>query len=91
MKKLIRKILDFIEWHSPFTVATINALERHFNLTTDEVEMLKACIYHKVLKEYVDCPRGERDSSGTPLVLYIVVKVPEARRLINMRRKNVRD
>lgn len=90
MKKLIRKILDFIDWHSPYTVATIYALEKHFNLTTDEVEMLNACISHRILKEYVS-PSKERDSIGNPLELYIVVKVPEARRLINLRRRNVRD
>ena len=90
MKKFLFNLWNGIKWHFPNRVATIHVIEEHFNLTDDEVRMLEACTEHKLLKEYV-CPSKEKDEIGNPLKLYIVLKVRDCRRLINMRRKLVQQ
>ncbi len=75
---------DFIKWHNPHVISTMSRIEEHFNLSLEEIAMLEACIKHKLIKEYVFVTEDKSEA-------YIVLKVADVRRLINLRRKNERN
>ena len=81
MKTLLKIFLRFLKWHNPHAVSTMPTLEKHLNLSTEEIAMLKACIDHKLLKEYVWLTEDKTEA-------YIVLKIREVKKLVNLRRKN---
>lgn len=70
---------DFVDWHLPWAVATMPKIEKHFNLTLDEIAMLDSCIDNKLLKQYVVFTKD---------AAYIVFNVSDVRKFVNLRRKN---
>lgn len=82
LKGIFNGSRDFIDWHFPWAVATWPKIEEHFALDKTEVDMLDSCIDYKLLKQYVVFTEGGQTA-------YIVFKVSEVRRLINLRRKNM--
>ncbi len=81
LKRIFNGSRDFIDWHLPWAVATMPQIEKHFNLDKIEVYMLDFCVDYKLLKQYVvftECGQ----------TAYIVFKVADVRRLVNLRRKN---
>lgn len=82
LKGIFNDLHDFIKWHLPWVVATMPKIEEHFDLTLDEISMLKSCISNKLLKEYVIFTKDNQTA-------YLVFKVADVRRLINLRRKNM--
>lgn len=82
LKCLFRNLHNFIRWHNPHAVSTMSTLEKHLNLSTEEIAMLEACIDHKLLKEYVWFTEDKTEA-------YIVLKIQDVKKLVNLRRKNV--
>lgn len=82
LKRIFNDLHDFIKWHLPWVVATMPKIEEHFNLDKTEVDMLDSCVDYKLLKQYVVFTENGN-------VAYIVFKVAEVRRLVNLRRKNI--
>ena len=83
LNKILGNLHNFIRWHRSKTVATMSKLKEHFNLTLDEIAMLESCIDNELLKEYVVFTEDKQEA-------YIVLKVAEVRKLVNLRRKNKR-
>ena len=77
----LKNLHDFINWHLQVTVATMPSIEKHFDLTLDEIAMLESCIDNKLLKQYVVFTKNGNEA-------YIVFKVSEVRKLVNLRRRN---
>ncbi len=82
LRRIFNGSRDFIDWHLPWAVATMPQIEKHFNLDKIEVAVLDSCIDYKLLKQYVVFTEGSQTA-------YIVFKVSEVRKLINLRRKNM--
>lgn len=75
---------DFINWHLPWSVATMSQIEKHFNLDKTEVYMLDFCVDYKLLKQYVVFTEDHQEA-------YIVFRVADVMKLINLRRRNERN
>lgn len=82
LKGIFKDLHNFIDWHLPWAVATWPKIEEHFDLDKTEVDMLDSCIDYKLLKQYVVFTEGGQTA-------YIVFKVSDVRRLINLRRRNI--
>lgn len=81
-RQIFNDLHDFIDWHLPWTFATMPKIEEHFNLTLDEITMIESCIDNKLLKEYVIFTENHHRA-------YITLKVADVRKLVNLRRKNI--
>ena len=81
-KRIFNGSRDFIDWHLPWAVATMPQIEKHFNLDKIEVDMLDSCIDYKLLKEYVVFTKDNQEA-------YIVFRVADVRKLVNLRRRNI--
>lgn len=90
MGNLLAYTLNFLKWHKWNAIATIDAIRDHFNLDDDELEMLKECRWHKLIREYI-CPSKELTETGNPKMLYIGWNVADCRTLINRRRKIMKE
>lgn len=82
LRRIINDLRNFIDWHLPWAVATMSQIEKHFNLDKIEVAVLDSCVDYKILKQYVSFTKDNQTA-------YIVFKVSDVRRLINLRRKNM--
>lgn len=83
LRRIFNDLRDFIDWHLPWAVATMPKIEEHFNLDKTEVDMLDSCVDYKLLKQYVVFTENGHGA-------YIVFKVTDVRKLVNLRRKNRR-
>ena len=83
LRRIFNGSHDFIDWHLPWAVATMPQIEKHFNLDKIEVAVLDSCVDYKLLKQYVVFTEDRQKA-------YIVLRVSDVRRLINLRRRNQR-
>lgn len=81
MKTLLKNFLRFLKWHNPTSVAEIGVIQEHFNLSNREIKMLEDCISHNLIKEYALASEDRTE-------VKIVLNVSQARKLINMKRRN---
>ena len=81
LKRFLKGFWRLVKWHLPTTLASVETLKEHFNLSDSELSMLHSCTVHKVLQEYV-CFNEDRSEA------YMVYNVSQSRKLIKMRRKN---
>ena len=82
LKRIFIGSRDFIDWHLPWAVATMPQIEKHFNLDKIEVAVLDSCIDYKLLKQYVVFTKDHQEA-------YIVFRVADVRKLVNLRRRNM--
>lgn len=86
MKKIstiFKRISDWYKWNiSSKSVATVEDIRKHFELSKGESEMLDNCIHHHLIKESVVL---SEDKS----LAYVVVHVRECMTLVLKRRKNI--
>lgn len=83
LRRIFNDARDFIDWHFPWAVATMPQIEKHFNLDKIEVDMLDSFVNYKLLKQYVVFTKDRQEA-------YIVFRVADVRKLVNLRRRNER-
>ncbi len=84
LRRIFNGSRDFIAWHLPWAVATMPQIEKHFNLDRIEVAVLDSCVDYKLLKQYVVFTKDRQEA-------YLVFRVADVMKLINLRRRNMRN